>query len=70
VGQANRMPGVDAIEVFADTDGYIILRQDDRLSDTDSAVVRLLPVQVPAVIKWLQQAAKDAEQEAASVERG
>jgi hypothetical protein len=50
------MPGVEAVEVFSDDDGYIVIRQEDR-SDTDSQAVYLLPVQVPTIIKWLERAA-------------
>jgi hypothetical protein len=49
-----RMETVLAIEVYAGERGYVCIKQEDPLGDTQD-VVAMLPEQIPTIIRWLQE---------------
>jgi hypothetical protein len=55
-----RMETVQAIEVYIGERGYICLKQDDALGDTED-IVAMLPQQVPTIVRWLQECAAEVE---------
>jgi hypothetical protein len=54
------METVQAIEVYIGERGYICLKQDDALGDTED-IVAMLPQQVPTIVRWLQECAAEIE---------
>ena len=57
---ARRMETVLAIEVYVGERGYVCIKQEDPLGDTED-VVAMLPQQIPTVIRWLEECAADVE---------
>jgi hypothetical protein len=57
-----RIEGVPAIEVYISDKGYVCLKQENPFGD-ESDVVVMLPVHVPLIVKWLQEAATQVENE-------
>jgi hypothetical protein len=55
-----RMETVLAIEVYVGERGYVCIKQEDPLGDTED-VVAMLPQQIPTVIRWLQECAAEVE---------
>lgn len=58
-----KIQGSEALEVYINKEGYICLKQDGALSQADDVVVMMLPLHVPIVVKWLQEAAAQVEGE-------
>ena len=55
-----RMEHVQAIEVYIGERGYVCIKQEDPLGDTED-VIAMLPQQVPAIIQWLTECAAEVE---------
>ena len=55
-----RMEHVQAIEVYIGERGYVCIKQEDPLGDTED-VVAMLPQQIPAIIQWLTECAAEVE---------
>lgn len=55
-----RIEGTEPIEVYISEKGYICLKQESMIGDDDSLVV-MLPLHVPLVVKWLEEAAAQLE---------
>jgi hypothetical protein len=54
------METVLALEVYVGERGYICIKQEDPLGDTQD-VVAMLPQQIPAIVRWLQECAAEVE---------
>lgn len=57
---ARRMETVQAIEVYIGERGYVCIKQEDPLGETED-IVAMLPQQVPTIIRWLQECAVEIE---------
>ena len=55
-----RMQTVLALEVYVGERGYICIKQEGPLGDTED-VVAMLPQQIPAIVRWLQECAAEVE---------
>src|SRR5262245_61297849 len=55
-----RMETVQAIEIYIGERGYICIKQEDPLGETED-IVAMLPQQVPTIVRWLQECAGEIE---------
>ena len=55
-----RMETVLALEVYVGERGYICIKQEDPLGDTED-VVAMLPQQIPTIVRWLQECVAEVE---------
>lgn len=55
-----RIEGTEPIEVYISEKGYVCIKQECMLGGDDS-IVMMLPLHVPLVIKWLQEAAEQLD---------
>jgi hypothetical protein len=58
---ANRLEGRQAIEVYVNMGGRVTISQEDSLGN-EPAYVEMDPRDVPTVIKWLREVAKEAKE--------
>jgi hypothetical protein len=54
------METVQAIEIYIGERGYVCIKQEDPLGETED-IVAMLPQQVPTVVRWLQECAAELE---------
>jgi hypothetical protein len=57
-----RIEGTDPVEVYISQKGYVCIKQESMMGQEDS-IVMMLPIHVPLVVKWLQEAAAQVEGE-------
>jgi hypothetical protein len=60
-----RIEATDAIEVYISDKMYVCIKQENPMGE--DAVVAMLPLHVPRVIKWLQEAAAQVEGETVGI---
>ena len=54
------METVQALEVYIGERGYVCIKQEDPLGETED-IVAMLPQQVPTIMRWLQECAAEIE---------
>ena len=55
-----RLEGRDAIEAYLTESGMIALKQDNPMAEP--SVILMLPTDIPHVVSWLEQLAKEQEE--------
>jgi hypothetical protein len=54
------METVQALEVYIGERGYVCIKQEDPLGETED-IVAMLPQQVPTIVRWLQECAAEID---------
>lgn len=55
-----RLPGRETIDAYVSDGGFVCLRQEQGMEAP--AIVAMLPTDIPTIVRWLQQLAREAEE--------